>query len=76
VEEVPECRLHLPCPPKVTKLCPCPVRFAIVTALAKTGCRYCHWEESTLSIFRIEETFKPKCQAIWGHTPEDVSHYV
>jgi len=55
VEEAPDCWLHLPCPPQVTELCPCPMRFEVLTAMAKTGSRYCHWEDSASPFFRIEK---------------------
>jgi len=77
VEEAPDCRLRIPFPPRVIKLCPCPMRFEVLTAVAQTGCRYCHWEDPAFPFFMIKKkTFKPKCQTVWSHIPEDASHYV
>jgi hypothetical protein len=49
------------------------MRFEVLTAMAKTDSRHCHWEDSASSFFRIEKTFKPKYQAVWSHIPEDAS---
>jgi hypothetical protein len=68
--------MYLTYPPRVTKLCPCPMKFEVLTAMAKTGGRYCHWEDPAFPFFRIEKTFKPKYQVVWSHIPEDASHYV
>lgn len=60
-----------PAPPKITKPYPFPMIFEVLTAVVKTGRSYHLWEEPANPIVRIEETFKPKCQAIWGHSAED-----
>jgi len=76
VEGAPDCRLHIPFPLRVIKLCPYPMRFEVLTAEVQTGCRYCHWEDPAFPFFMIEKTFKPKYQTVWSHIPEDASHYV
>jgi len=76
VEEAPDCWLHLPWPPQVTELCPCPMRFEVLTAMAKTGSRYCHWEDSASPFFRIEKKHLNPSTKQCGVTFQKMPHYV